>query len=117
MSPSGEYVATWTVPKKAVKATYYAQAYVSCANLTAAGAGARGGAEVGSLVNVVSGSGGGGAAPVICAVSSTKGKNFFATKPINSVPMSMKVAAGLCSSIAPAFLIVFFIKEQMKKRV
>jgi hypothetical protein len=56
-----------------------------------------------------------GTEPYYCAMDSTKGKNFIGTKIIPSTPTSMKVAVGICSAIAPAFLIVYFMKEHMKK--
>lgn len=89
LAANGSYSADWKVPKGAPKATWYAQVMVVCQN---------------------------GTGPVYCATDSTKGKNFVGTQIISSTPTSMKVAVGICSAIAPAFLAAFFVKERMIKK-
>lgn len=89
IAANSTYTATWTVPKAAPKATWYAQVLVECT-----------GAE----------------GPVFCQTDSTAGKAFVATQIINSTPVSMKVAVAICSAIAPAFLAAFFIKERVMKK-
>lgn len=112
----GVYSATWKVPKNAPRATWYAQAYVSCANSTAAEAAKSHDKMAATVIGAAHAKRADAPPPVICAVSSTKGANFFATAPILSVPTGMTVAAGICSAIAPLFLALFFIKERAMKK-
>jgi hypothetical protein len=85
------YEATFVIPKVMPKATLYAQAMVTCNNGTEG--------------------------PVFCQYDNTVGKAYVGTDIIDSTPGAMKVAVGICSAIAPAFLAAFFYKENyMKKR-
>jgi hypothetical protein len=83
------YEGTFSIPKAMPRATWYAQVMVTCMNDTA---------------------------PVFCQYDNTVNKTYVATEVIDSTPPAMKVAVGICSAIAPAFLIAFFLKENVLKK-
>jgi hypothetical protein len=89
VAANGTYTGVWKVPKNAPKATWYAMVLVECKN---------------------------GTATVYCQTDSTKGLNFVGTQIIESVPAALKIAAALCSAVAPVFLLAFFIKERVAKK-
>jgi hypothetical protein len=83
------YEGTFSIPKAMPRATWYAQVMVTCMN---------------------------GTAPVVCQYDNTANAAYVATEIIDSTPPAMKVAVGICSAIAPAFLIAFFLKENVLKK-
>jgi hypothetical protein len=89
IAANGTYSAVWPVPKAAVKATWYAQVLVECKN----------GTEL-----------------TVCQYDNTANKTYVSTQIMHSTPVSLQVAAAVCSAIAPAVLVAFFIKEQVLKK-
>jgi hypothetical protein len=53
---------------------------------------------------------------VFCQYDSTVNATYFGTTIIDSTPGSLKVAVGVCSAVAPAFLLAYFLKDQYFKK-
>lgn len=90
LAANGTYSGTFVIPAAMPRATWYAQVLATCKNGTVG--------------------------PVFCQYDNTVNATYFGTDIIASTPGSLKVAVGVCSAIAPAFLLAFFLREQYFKK-